>query len=96
MNDVERARHLDALGRAQDRAEREQASRASHGDDLILVGATCQVCGSPGGWGLYWTAATGVIHCRECMEVRGMIRLRQPRCSRKATPRAGSSPAVAA
>ena len=70
MTEADRARHLAALGRAADHAERTAASRAAHGDDVILVGATCQVCGSLGAWGLYRTAATGVIHCRECMVVQ--------------------------
>ena len=70
MTDADRARHLAALGRAQDRAEREQASRQSHGADLILVGAVCRVCGSLGGWGLCLTAATGISHCRECMAIQ--------------------------
>ena len=70
MTDADRARHLAALGREQDRAERTAASRESHGESIILVGAVCQVCGSLGGWGLYRTAATGVIHCRECMAVQ--------------------------
>jgi len=64
--DADRARLLAAQGRAADRAERCATSIESHGDDEILVGAICQVCSSPGGWGLYWSARTGWMHCREC------------------------------
>lgn len=70
MTDTDHARLLHALARQADRAEREAASIASHGDDLILYAAICQICGSPGGWGLYLTAETGWVHCRECMAVQ--------------------------
>ena len=62
--DLHRRQQNDA--RAADRADACRASVESHGDDVILVGAVCQVCGSPGEWGLYWSARTGWTHCREC------------------------------
>ena len=100
MTDADLYRRQQNDARAADRAAAGRASVESHGDDEILVSAVCQVCGSPGEWGLYRQAETGVVHCRECMAIQGEtdtatdIYGSQP--FQDDSPGAGATPAVAA
>ena len=96
--DLHRRQQNDA--RAADRAEACRASVEAHGDDVILPGAVCQVCGSPGEWGLYWSARTGWTHCRECMAIQGETDTATDTYGSQPfqydSPGAGATPAVAA
>ena len=100
LTDADRARHWADVELSDRRAVACRASVESHGGDEILVGAICRVCGSPGEWGLYRQAETGVVHCRECMAIQEETDTATDTYGSQPfqddSPGAGATPAVAA